>query len=255
MLLLMRSGSALPCTISCHLPVSSHSCWSMVLLENSLLNFWSCISAPLCIIRSSTLRKAGFEFLLNVQVVDLYFWVQPDMLCRTIPTSCSCQAGCRPVTCDCTGCFWPLLLLIAVVGHSNLPAAGVSFPGALLQLLHDKTVLDLNYVIVVVVLVWKCFGMHNLKARECGLEEIITWWCSLSKCALWPQQKYCNQKYCLAQLTFSLSFQGRKELHCFPGVNIPFWEEVADSNQWRPMVSEEQGCSAVGPHTFGVLWV
>lgn len=67
-----------------------------------------------------------------------------------------------------------MLLLIAVVGHSNLPAAGVSFPGALLRLLHDKTVLDLTYV-VIVVLVWKCFGMHNLKARECGLEEIITW--------------------------------------------------------------------------------
>lgn len=47
-------------------------------------------------------------------------------------------------------------------------------PGALLQLLHDKTVLELSYVIVVVVLVWKCFGMYNLKARECGLEEIIT---------------------------------------------------------------------------------
>lgn len=103
-----------------------------------------------------------------------------------------------------------MLLTFAVAdccGGSLKPACSWGrsvLPGALLQLLHDKTVLELSYVTVVVVLVWKCFGMYNLKARECGLEEIITCWCSLWKCALWPQQKCCNQKYCLGQLIFSL---------------------------------------------------
>lgn len=66
-------------------------------------------------------------------------------------------------------------------------------PGAVLQLLHDETALERLSVIMIVVLVWKCFRMGNLKARECGLERIINCWYSLWKCASCPQQKKCNQ--------------------------------------------------------------
>lgn len=46
-------------------------------------------------------------------------------------------------------------------------------PGALLQLLHIETVLELFSVIMIGVLVWKYFWAGKLKAREYVLERII----------------------------------------------------------------------------------
>lgn len=62
-------------------------------------------------------------------------------------------------------------------------------PGALLQLPHDETVLELFSVIMIGVLVWKYFWAGKLKAREYVLERIISCWCSLSKCGSCLQEK------------------------------------------------------------------
>lgn len=201
--------------ISSHLPVSSGrspGCWSMVLLENSVHNFWSCISAPLCITRAPLWERLDLN---SSSVFRL-------LTCSGCSQTCSAEPSLRPVhvwlvadqrpvtTVD---DYWHQSAVADCCGGSLKPASSWSrsvLPGAHLQLLHDKTVLELSYVIVVVVLVWKCFGMYNLEARECGLEEIITCWCSLWKCALRAQQKCCNQKYCLGQLTFSLWFKGER---------------------------------------------
>lgn len=85
--------------------------------------------------------------------------------------------------------LWLHLMLLII---ANADCFGGSFkpvcswgrsvlPGTLLQLLHDETVLELFSVIVIVVLVWKCFQMGSLKARQCGLERISNCWCSLWK--------------------------------------------------------------------------
>lgn len=214
MLLLMSSSSA-PCTwlaVTCLCPAVGHQA----------VGAWCCWRIP-----STT---SGLAFVLLSASPELLFdkgWIW-------IPPQCS---GCWLVLLGAAGhalqshpylpfmsawlqigdlwLHW-MLLTIAVAGccgGSLKPACSWArsvLPGALPQLLHDKALLELSYVIVVVVLVWKCFGMHSLKARECLLEGIITCWCSSWKCALWPQQIYCNQKCCFGQLTLSLSFKEEK---------------------------------------------
>lgn len=204
--------------MSGHLPVSrcwSPGWWSMVLLGNSVHSFWSCICAPLCVTRAPLWER------LDLNSSSVFRLLTCSSVCSQ---TCSAEPSLPPVHVRLvqTSDLWLhwMLLTIAVAGCSGgslKPACSWDrsvLPGALPQLLHDKTLLELPYVIVVVVLVWKCFGMHNLKARECGLEEIITCWCSSWRCALWWQQKYCNQKYCFGQLTFSL-FKGEKNCIAF----------------------------------------
>lgn len=212
MLPLMR-GSSAPCTwlaVTCLCPAISHQAvgaWCCWRIQSTTFGLAFLL---LCITRAPLWERLDLNSSSSVQVVD-FFWVQ---------LTCSAEPSLPPIhvrlvqTSD-LRLHWMLLTIAAAdcCGGSLKPACSWGrsvLPGALVQLLHDKTVLEIFNVIVVVVLVWKCFGMHNLKARECGLEEIITCSCSLWKCALWPQQKYCNQKYCLGQLTFSLSFKGKK---------------------------------------------
>lgn len=126
-MLLSMSNSA-PCTwwaVTCLCPGAGHQA----------VGAWCCWG-----IQSTT---SGLAFVLLSASPELLFergwiWIPPQCsgcwlvllgaavhALQSHPYLLFMSGWFRPVTCDYTGCFWPLLLLIAVVGHSNLPAAGV----------------------------------------------------------------------------------------------------------------------------------
>lgn len=193
MLILMRSSSALCSSLAVTCLCQAASPWAV--------GAWCCWR-----IRSTT---SGLAFLFLSATPKLYFetgwiWISPRFsdcwLVLLSSTGYSLQN--HPYITFASGWLqtrklWLHLMLLTIANAGCFDGSfkpvcswGRSvLPGALLQLLHDETVLELFSVITIVVLVWKCFQTGTLKARECGLERIISCWCSLWKCALCPQQK------------------------------------------------------------------
>lgn len=104
--LFLMGSSSTPCMISCHLPVSSHSspgCWSMVMLENSVHDFWSCISAPLCIIRAPLWEG------LDLNSSSVFRLLSYSSVCQT----CSAETSLPPVHSRLVADQWPVTALDA----------------------------------------------------------------------------------------------------------------------------------------------
>jgi len=155
----MRSSSALSSSLACVKPqvpgLLVHDAVGHVSPQLLVLPFCSSLQY-----QSSALRRTGFEFLLTFQIVDSFFREQPDVLCRAITTSCFFLSVWFQ-TRDLRLVSGLELMLLTI---SNAECFGGSFrpvcscrkgvlPGALLQLLHDETVLELFSVIKVVVLI------------------------------------------------------------------------------------------------------
>lgn len=129
-------------------------------------------------------------------------------------------------------------------------------PGALLQLLHDETVLELFSVIMIVVLVWKCFQVGKLKGQRIWARENNQLLMFLMKVCLMSTAKIGQPvvRGATDKWPSPINSEGKRVTLLYSGrCSLLRW--VVDSNWQRPEAGEEQRWSGGGCHVLGVLWV